>query len=215
LAQREELFADLYGRAIDALGERPLNRGSLVIAGHCIRDLVNGLPDVLTDVDSLPAYSDMTTPARELSQVWAQHEDVLGSVDTDGNHASDVNRDSDARMTVPTVVVRAARSVVVASRAGDLNARRRHSALVLGRSEVRQDPTVKVFRDSVRIFERLRHPQRGREITVTEGTLPKLLRALEIIEGALEGRMGNFFATVEDLMDLLDAANERDGVDGQ
>jgi hypothetical protein len=38
---------------------------------------------------------------------------------------------------------------------------------------------------------------------------------LEIIEGALEGRMGNFFATVEDLMDLLDAANERDGVDGQ
>ena len=210
-----QAVADLYRRAIDALSERPLKRGSLVIAGRCIRDLVNGLPDVLTDVDSLPAYSDMTTPTRELSQVWAQHEDVLGSVDTDGNQASDVNRDSDPRMTVPTVVVRAARSVVVASLAGDLNARRRHSALVLGRSEVRQDPTVKVFRDSVRIFERLRHPQRGREITVTAETLPKLLRALEIIEGALEGRMGNFFATVEDLMDLLDAANERDGVDGQ
>jgi hypothetical protein len=87
--------------------------------------------------------------------------------------------------------------------------------LVLGHSEVRQDPTVKVFRDSVRIFERLRHPQRGREIAVAAETLPKLLRALEIIEGALEGRMGNFFATVEDLLDLLDAANERDGVDGQ
>jgi hypothetical protein len=47
LGQRDELFADLYGRAIDALSERPVTRGSLVIAGHCIRDVVNGLPDVL------------------------------------------------------------------------------------------------------------------------------------------------------------------------
>jgi hypothetical protein len=215
LAQRDELFADLYRRAIDALGERPLRPGSLVVAGHCIRDLVNGLPDVLTDVDSVPAYSDMTAPARELTDVWAQHEDVLGSVDGDGHETSEVNRGSEARVTVPIVVVRAAHNLVVASRAGELNARRRHSALVLGRVEVRQDPTVKVFRDSVDTFERLRHPQRGRRIAVAAETLPRVVRALEVIEGALEGRMGNFFATVEDLMDLLDAANEREGVDGQ
>ncbi len=73
---------------------------------------------------------------------------------------------------------------------------------------------MKVFRESVAVFERLRHPQRGREVVIAEDTLPRLLRSLEIIEGALESRMGSFFATVEDLMDVLGAANERE-VDGQ
>ncbi|MGE3376921.1 MAG: hypothetical protein AB7I40_01505 [Nocardioides sp.] len=214
MAQRDELFADLYGRAIDALGEQPLRRGSLVIAGHCIRDLVNGLPDVLTDVESVPAYSDMTTPSRDLSDAWAKHEDILGSGDLEESSPAGDGPAPDVRVTVPSVIMRAARRVVAASRAADLNARRRHSALVLGRVEVRQDPTVKVFRESVAVFERLRHPQRGREVIIAEDTLPRLLRSLEIIEGALEGRMGSFFATVEDLMDVLGAANERE-VDGQ
>jgi hypothetical protein len=214
LAQRDELFADLYGRAIDALDEQPLRRGSLVIAGHCIRDLVNGLPDVLADVESVPAYSDMTKPSRDLSDAWAKHEDILGSVDLEEGSLLGDGPAPDVRVTVPSAIVRAARRVVAASRAADFNARRRHSALVLGRVEVRQDPTVKVFRENVAVFERLRHPQRGREVVIAGDTLPRLLRSLEIIEGALEGRMGSFFATVEDLMDVLEAANERE-VDGQ
>lgn len=215
LAQRDELFADLYRRAIDALGEQPLRRGSLVIAGHCIRDLVNGLPDVLTDVESVPAYSDITTPARELSDKWALHEDVLGPAEGDANYAKDGHPGPEARMTIPTVIFGAARRVVEASRAAGLNRRRRHSALVLGRVEVRQDPTVNVFRDSAAVFERLRHPQRGRDVQVTEETVPRLTRALEIIEGALEARMGRFFTTVEDLLDVLEAANARDEGDEQ
>ncbi|WP_432889283.1 hypothetical protein ACQPYH_09905 [Kribbella sp. CA-245084] len=214
LGQRDELFADLYRRAIDSLNEQPLRRGSLVIAGHCIRDLVNGLPDVLADVDSVPPYSPMSKPARELSEVWAEHEDILGPAEMEDTLSED-GRVAGVRVTVPGVVVQAARRVVVASRTGELNARQRHSALVLGRVEVRLDASVKVFRESVAIFERLRHPQRGRDVTVSAETLPRLVKALEIIEGALEGRMGSFFAAVEDLGDILHAANERDGVDGQ
>lgn len=210
LAQRDELFADLYRRAIDALGEQPLRRGSLVIAGHCIRDLVNGLPDVLTDVDSVPAYSDISAPARELSDTWALHEDVLGPAGGDADPGRDGHSGPEARVTIPTVIFGAARRVVEASRAAGLNRRRRHSALVLGRIEVRHDPTVNVFRDSVAVFERLRHPQRGRDVQVAEETGPLLVRALETIEGALEARMGRFFTTVEDLMDVLEAANTRD-----
>jgi hypothetical protein len=212
LAQRDELFADLYRRAIDALGEQPVTQGSLVIAGHCIRDLVNGLPDVLTDVDAVPAYSDMSKPTRELSDAWAAHEDILGPADPEEGVPDD-DPPPDARMTVPTVVVRTVRKVVIATRAGATNSRRRHSALVLGRVELGQDPTVMLFRDSVRVFERLRHPQRGREIEVTDDTMSRVMRSLEIIEGALEARMGSFFATVEDLLDVIEAANERDGAD--
>ncbi|MGW4152598.1 hypothetical protein ACWEDF_05525 [Micromonospora chersina] len=165
---------------------------------------------MLADVDGLPAYNDMTTPTRALSEVWAQHEDLLGSVDAgaEAPSATDLNE----RVTVPTALVQAARRVVRASRAAADNAVRRHSALVLGRVETRQDATVKLFRDSVSVFERLRHPSRGREIAVGDN-LGKVVQALEVIEGALAGRMGRFFETVEDLMDLLEAANKRDGVE--
>jgi hypothetical protein len=216
LNQRDELFADLYRRALDALSERPLTRGSLVIAGHCIRDLINGLPDVLPDVE-VPPYSDMTKPTRELSDVWAAHEDMLGPADPRDRvtlDAEDSELSPDARMTVPTVVVRAAARVVVATRNSAKNSHHRHSALVLGRVDLGADPTVKVFRDSARVFEQLRHPQRGREVSVTDDTVTRVRRALEVIEGALEARMGSFFATVEDLLDVLEAANKRDGADG-
>lgn len=184
-----------------------------MIAGHCIRDVVNGLPDVLTDVEAVPAYIDVGKPTRALSKVWASHEDILGPADPEGADPQDPDPPPDGRVTVPTVVIHAVRRVVIATRAGATNSRRRHSALVLGRVELGHDPTVKLFRDSVRVFERLRHPQRGREISVTDDTVPKALAALEVIEGALEGRMGSFFATVEDLLDVIEAANERDGVE--
>jgi hypothetical protein len=161
----------------------------------------------------VPAYSDIGKPTRALSDVWASHEGILGAADPDDVDAQDADPPPDARVTVPTIVIRAAQRVVVATRAGANNSRRRHSALVLRRVELGHDPTVKLFRDSVRVFERFRHPQRGREISVTDDTVPKALAALEVIEGALEGRMGSFFATVEDLLDVIEAANERDGVE--
>lgn len=34
-------------------------------------------------------------------------------------------------------------------------------------------------------------------------------RALQVVEGVLQSRLTNFFETVDDLSDLLDAANER------
>ncbi len=79
---------------------------------------------------------------------------------------------------------------------------------MLGRMEVRQDPTVRVFQESVTVFEQVRHPQRGREVDL-EKVVSQVDEALEVIERALETRLGSFFQTVEDLMDVLAAANER------
>jgi hypothetical protein len=213
LSQHDELFADLYGRAIDALSEQPRTRGSLVVAGHCMRDLINGLPDVLADVEGVLEYSDLTGPARELSEVWERNEGVLGRADSAMESEAQSETTVDARMTVPTALVEAARKVVLANHRAAMNNLRRQSALVLGRVEVRNDPTVKLFRDSVRVFEKLRHPQRGREVRLEDSD--KIERALEIIESALVGRLGSFFETVQDLQDVLDAANERVGEDSQ
>lgn len=212
LRRRSELFADLYRRAIDALDEDPpVGHGAFVVAAHCIRDLVNALPDVLKDVDAVPGRSDASTPARLLVEEWRQHKDVLGPLDQSIRVSMVEEGEAAPRMTVPVSVVEAARRVAVATHAGTLNARRRHSALVLGRIETREDATVKLFRDSVQEMERVRHPGRGREVDLDDLRV-KFPRDLEVIEGVLQSRMKNFFETVDDLSDLLDAANAQEEV---
>lgn len=56
-----------------------------------------------------------------------------------------VDGEAAPRMTVPVSIVEAARRVASATHAGSMNARRRHSALVLGRVETREDATVNLL----------------------------------------------------------------------
>lgn len=209
LATQSELFADLYRRAVDALSEAPLSHGALVVAAHCIRDLVNGLPDVLDGVGEVPPHVALSEPAKDLAAAWEAHPTSLGPVH---NSVMRDDRDSDeiALMAVPTELVEAARLVAVASLTATDNSRRRRSALVLGRAELRVDPSVRVFQQSVSVLEQVRHPQRGREIDVDK-VRTDVLQALPVIEAALEARLGSFFETVEDLMDVLNSANDRSG----
>jgi len=208
LAQQSELFADLYRRAIDALNERPLRHGAVVVAAHCIRDLVNGLPDALTDAGEVPTHMPVSEPAHALASTWLAYPSQLGPIDTPTVSGPAGPDALESLITVPAAVVEAARKVGHASRVGSDNARRRRSALVLGRMEVRQDPTVRVFQQSVTVFEQVRHPERGREVDL-EKVVSQVDGALEVIERALEARLGSFFQTVEDLMDVLAAANEQ------
>ncbi|WP_154402828.1 hypothetical protein [Nocardioides speluncae] len=207
LGHQSELFADLYRRGIDALNERPLTPGAIVVAGHCIRDLANGLPDVLGDAGEIPAYVDMTAPTRDLASIWEDKQAHLGplhaSIPIDG--APD---GPEPLMSVPVVLAEAARRVAAASRTASDNNQRRRSALVLGRQESRPDATVKIFVKSVRAFEIVRHPGRGREIDLDKA-VARIDKALPIIEATLEARIGRFFESVEDLMDVISAANQR------
>jgi len=199
------LYADLYKRSVDALNEG--THGGLVVAAHCIRDMVNGLPDVITDAGEVPPHKDISRPASDLATTWNSFPNELGPVGTPVNAASPTDG-ATPRLTVPAALVEAARKVAETSLTATENGRRRRSALVLGRLEARQDATVRLFQDCVMEFERLRHPQRGREINV-EDALVRARRALLVIEATLEARLGQFFETVEDLMDVINAANER------
>jgi hypothetical protein len=205
LTRQSALYADLYKRAIDALSEG--THAALVVAAHCIRDLANGLPDVIADAGALPPYTDVSEPAKALAQAWESYPSELGSVGTPivSEATSDEYR---PLVTVPSPLLEAARKVAEASLTATENGRRRRSALVLGRQEGGRDATVKLFHESVRVFETARHPQRGREINLEEA-LPRARQALIVIEATLATRIGHFFETVEDLMDVINAANER------
>ena len=82
LTNRNELFGDLYRRGIEALNERPLTAGAVVLAGHCFRDLVNGLPDVIGDAGEIPARVEISPLAQELVRVWETFQDLLGPLNT-------------------------------------------------------------------------------------------------------------------------------------
>ncbi|GAA1629694.1 hypothetical protein GCM10009744_17130 [Kribbella alba] len=207
LERQSELFAGLYRRAITALNERPLTPDAIVVAGHCIRDLANGLPDVIGDAGEIPAYVDMSAPTQLLAAVWDNNQDHLGPLHTP--IPTGAPPDGPERvMAVPTALVEAARKVAAASRTATENNRRRRSALALGRQEPRPDATVKLFDKSVRAFEIVRHPGRGREIDL-DAAIARIDQALPVIEATLEARVGRFFESVEDLMDVISAANKR------
>jgi len=218
LAHRPEcaLLADLYRRGIAALNERPLEAGAVVIAGHCFRDLVNALPDVIGDAGPIPKRVEVSPPAQALVKVWETYQDRLGPL-----HSPILTEAHDGGpepvVTVPVALLEAARTVAAASQAGSENSRRRRSALALGRQETRPDATVKVFSDSVSLFEKVRHPARGRTFDL-EKAIDRISTALPVLEATLEARLGRFFASIEDLMDVLSAANQRTeagGDDGQ
>lgn len=207
LGRQSELFADMYRRGIDALNERPLTPGAIILAGHCFRDLANGLPDVLTDVGEMPKYADTSTPARDLAKIWTIHEARLGPIHIP-IQADSGDQDPDPVMTVPVVLIEATRKVVQVTSTATENRRRRRSALVLGRQETRPDATVDLFHESVQTFEHVRHPQRGREFEL-EKTIVKLDKALPVIESILEARLGDIFESVESMLDVINAANQR------
>lgn len=213
IAEKDRLLADLYGRAIDSLSERPITAVALVIAGHCIRDLVNGLADALTEKGVIPKYENVGKPAQELSDQWAKHETRLE------HFALPISEDGEttpeASTSVPWGLFVAASRVVVGSRLASGNSRRRYAALILGRIEAdgEKDPTVTLFKKCVDTFEKKRHPSRDREVVVDDTALAELQQALQTIESVLEGRLGSFLEALEDVFDVIDAANRREDID--
>jgi hypothetical protein len=140
--------------------------------------------------------------------VWQRYPDLLGAIDSRILAPPARGEELEPLVSVPVAVAEAARQVAEASLAGTHNNVRRRSALVLGRMEVKADATVRLFQKSVDVFEKARHPQRGRDLNVEE-SIERVDQALGVIEAALEARIGSFFRTLEDLTDVLDAANER------
>lgn len=212
IAQRGGLLGDLYERAVDALSEQPITAVAVVMAGHCIRDLVNALSDAIGEEGMIPKYENVSNPARTLVEVWDQHEGVLNqivaSADENGQVAQEIS-------SVPRAVILAASEVVAASRRGTANARSRYAALILGRIEAvnEKDPTVTLFKKSVDAFEKRRHPGRARGVDADDNIAADLVKELETIEWVLNGLLGDFFEAAEDVFDILDAANRREGND--
>lgn len=209
LAARDATVGDLYRRAVDALGERPLTPGALVVASHCIRELANRLPRVLGEVE-IPEYRSDRPAIAALEAALAEAGLSTGS---ENDAASDEPDDAAARsglVPVPETVLVAALDVIEAHRSGSSRAHEMRSALVLGAGQAGGSAsTVRLVKAAVNAFERFRHPL-GDDLSSWVDRCPDYyVGHLEVIEQALHGRLGRFFDVVADLRAVLDETNEQ------
>lgn len=66
LHRLDRRLGDLYDHAIAELSAAEYSTVRLLIAGHCMRELVNNLPEALADVGDLPPWSDTRGPEKVL-----------------------------------------------------------------------------------------------------------------------------------------------------
>jgi hypothetical protein len=201
----DSTLADLYRRAVDELGLPSLTRATLAVAAHCVREIVNNLPEALGDVEDLPRRNDLGRPARDLDISWSKHEDVLGDPSVPRYAADSEEAQPGSMATVPSGILEAARVIVAAQRAGGTAGRLRHGAIVLGRLEQGRDASVDAFRVSVDFFMDNVHLARATNHPPPD--INNVVSHLETIEAALSARFGGFFDTVAELFDVIELAN--------
>lgn len=167
--------------------------------------MANNLPEAFGDVEDLPPWSDMSAPAAELVRVWNKH--MGPASDYIPPSPGDDPPSSPSLVTVNVDLVIAANGVVQASETGSGNARKRHSAVVLGRSEPASDATVMLYQRAVGYFTGRAHLNKAYPSNLP-GT-DKLLDQLEVIEAVLRSRLSNFFDIASELASLQAAANRK------
>jgi hypothetical protein len=178
-------------------------RARMVLVAHAVREMVNNLPEALSDVDGFPSGRINTSePCRALVAEWDNNADILDMTSPAGS--------GEERVTVPSTVLVAAARVVTSQRAVTGNRRLRQSAVALRRLEPGPDPTLKMWLDALNWFESHAHVDRSRErpIPADEAILVKL----EIIENILTARLRGFFAVMKDVASLAALANAPAGL---
>jgi hypothetical protein len=205
----DPVLAGLYGQIVTLLDQQPASTERTILIAHGVRELVNNLPEALSDVDGVPTRVDTSGPCQALAKEWQRHRDVVGFATDGPDSVSPTESDVDHPevVTVPTTILFAAARVVTATLAGTDTAKLRSSAVVLGRLEHGNDPTVRLWRDAVGFFMKHVHLDKSRRRPVPSDG--EMLANLEVLERVLITRLGRFFQTVEELADLTAAANRR------
>jgi hypothetical protein len=196
LGDRDADAAQLYRTAIDGLAGS-LTHASLMVTGHCIRELIKVLPVILGY--PIIERADASRSVRELYRQWAESELPLASDDL-----------SEAQViSVPVCVFAAAREAANAGAKGNNNSRKLTAMIVTGQTGDADIASVKRVHTSIELFREWAH---ARDYTKPLGPVPaiaRVLQELEIIEEALLNRLDNMADRAKTVRELLAIANRK------
>jgi hypothetical protein len=210
LIKQDPTIGGLYEEAVDGLDPAKWSMPRLIRVAHCVREVCGALPHIL-GIDGLPPRSDMSAAGRELSQVWDEHQEELGSAN-DVAVVANVTAEPEqpktlAPRTVPDALVVAAAAYVVAYTEGSRNARRVRGALVTGAVN-ETHPNIETFKRTQDFFMgyvHLRRPVRSLP------THTEVMAHFERVEIVLTARVEQFFKSLAAVETTLTAANRKKG----
>ncbi|MFD4323332.1 hypothetical protein ACFWQC_01770 [Nocardioides sp. NPDC058538] len=201
--------ASLYRRAIDTFSEDPLEVSALVVGGHCLRELVNRISRLI-DTDPQQATDVNNDALKGFVSAWTVGRVALSTAvaAAAAGTSSSIEVDPDTAETA----LQAGSELVRSEHARTMRSMGRRSILAVGHHGEGDNPTVKRLKKAIDAFERFRHP--GGNTSGWPSNFEALRSDLEIIESAIEGRIGSFFDIAHRLQAVLAEANQRDAETG-
>lgn len=195
LQEKDSDAAELYRAGVAALVD-PLTRPALMIAGHCVRELIKVLPVIL----GYPTIerADASRAARELYRQWM----------TSGLPLSSDEGIETAAVTVSLDVLVAAREVANAGAEGSQNSLELTALIVTGLTSEARTASVRRVHKSIEFFREWAH---ARDYTKPARSVPErsgVLAEMEVIEEALLNRLGNMADRAKSIREILAVANQ-------
>jgi len=200
LHDRSPRLAGVYRTALRALKAAPeagceVARVSVIC--HCMRELILGLPPVLTD-SSIPRPDPSSgVLLAKLPRLLADHPDV------------DLNADQDV-VPVPRELA-AHLDTLIQTRTREDGRNRRNTAALVADDSAGEHPAIKQWQDAYRFFVRWAHLDRD---DGSEPALPSdksIEGNIRVVEDVVEVRTAAFFENLHSLRDLLHEINATDG----
>ncbi len=204
-------LSGLYRRLIRLLDEKPegsehLARVSLI--GHCVRELINRLPDILADVPDMlepviPKSGDMV---RRLPGLTERYTETLAMVS--GPTSEDGNHQRTDLVPVPRPLFEALHDITNATARETARAKER-DAVVVARARTASGPAYARWRAARKFFMEFTHldnhvGQEERQIPSDE----QIIEHLGVVEAALSSRLTGFFDNRRILDEFLSEVNQ-------
>ncbi|MGO2068664.1 hypothetical protein [Glutamicibacter arilaitensis] len=202
LQNRNEKLAGLYATALDILAAKaipPREAARISIICHCMRELMIGLPAVMSDFSIPRPAPSSATLLRQLPELLAAHPEA------------DLRLDQDL-VPVPRAVALALTSLLNTASKEEARNRANAATLVTGMPQTKH-PVIEQWTKAYEFFVGWTHLDRNHD---RQRPLPKdetLLAHMRVVEDVIEVRSSLFFENLHALEDLLAEINAVDDGD--
>lgn len=200
LRNRSETLGGIYLTALSAIALPALpgcERARVSVICHCMRELMNRLPGVMSDFAIPRVRPSSDSLKRQLPKLLGQHSDLDLGVDQD-------------LVPVPREVARAFLGLIRAA-AGEEGRNRANAAAILTNGADPKHPAIEQWTRAQRFFLEWTHldldDERERGLPSDE----RLLANMRVVEDIVEVRTALFFENLRALDDLLQDANAEEG----
>ncbi len=219
-------IAGLYRQGVLAIISTPElgdERARLAVVGHCFRELMHNLPNVLDDV---PQFNTSRRSEEDAAKraIVELYDELYGIPEEPPVAAGDHDPDQLELVTIQRRLLVAVETMAVFSRIGKRHLLERDSAVVVGRIDPNDPkaPGLKPWRAARRFFMRCTHYDRQYEpeaqaakILPTEDEVVRHLDTVEaILRTRLRTRHQQFFGSLREIDDLVVDANATTEEDG-